>query len=143
MMTRSITSTGQGDRLQTRQHAVEISAPSSPGNHSLQRTVVFCIVFALAVAYAGAYLKSGWIPGDDGILATSAVRVMNGQLPHRDYVENYTGGLSCINAMAFRAFGVNLVSMRIAVFCCFIAWVPVVFYLASRFAPPWGAAAAT
>jgi Dolichyl-phosphate-mannose-protein mannosyltransferase len=142
-MTRSITSIGQGDRWQTPQHAVEISARPWSGNHSLQRTFVFCIVFALAVAYAGAYLKSGWIPGDDGILATSALRVMNGQLPHRDFVENYTGGLSYINATAFRAFGVNLISMRIAVFCCFIAWVPAVFYLASRFAPPWGAAAAT
>jgi hypothetical protein len=146
MTTRSITSVADGNRLQTPQYPApngERFASSWRTNHALKMTVVFCIVFALAVAYAGAYLQSGWIAGDDGILATSAVRVMNGQLPHRDFVENYTGGLSYIHALAFRAFGVNLISMRIPVFCFFILWVPVVFYLASRFTTLWGAAAAT
>lgn len=118
-------------------------APSRLGKTSRLKTVVLCVVFVLGVAYAGAYLKSDWISGDDGLLATSAARVMSGQLPHRDFVENYTGGLSYIHALAFRAFGTNLVSMRIAVFCFFVAWIPAVFYLASRFVSPVVAGAAT
>ncbi len=110
---------------------------------SFLRPLVCCIVVAVSILYAGALLKSNWISGDDGLLATSAARVMTGQLPHRDFVENYTGALSYIDALAFRALGMNLVSMRVAVLCVFAVWVPVVFYLASRFAEPITAGAVT
>src|ERR1035438_3469802 len=59
---------------------------------------------------------------DDGALSQSALRVMQGQLPHRDFAEIYTGGLSFIHALAFRIFGVNLISLRICVFLFFLAW---------------------
>lgn len=121
----------------------ETSIAEQPAVLSARKVLVCCAILAFSAALAGAYIKSGWIAGDDGLLATSAARVMHGQLPHRDFVENYTGGLSYLNALAFRAFGVNLVSMRIPVFCFFLAWVPAVFYLASRVASPLGAVCAT
>jgi len=58
---------------------------------------------------------------------------MQGQLPHRDFDEVYTGGLTFANALAFRELGVNLTSLRIVLFMCFLAWVPAVYYVASRF----------
>ena len=78
-------------------------------------------------------IGSGWVPADDGTLSQSALRVMQGQLPHRDFVEIYTGGLSFIHALAFRALGVNLMSLRICVFLFFLAWLPAVYYIALRF----------
>ena len=80
---------------------------------------------------------------DDGTLSQSALRVMRGQLPHRDFGEIYTGGLSFIHALAFRAFGVNLMSLRICVFLFFLAWLPAVYYVALRFTSAIAAGAIT
>jgi len=90
----------------------------------------------IAGTYVGVRVNQSWIPVDDGILAQSALRVLQGQLPHTDFVEIYTGGLSFIHAAAFRVFGVNLLSLRICVFLFFLTWVPAVYCVALRFTPP-------
>jgi hypothetical protein len=95
--------------------------------------LVLALVFVTSAVYAVAYMQRGWIPNDEGTLAQSAIRVLQGQLPHRDFVEAYTGGLSYYHALAFRLFGTNLLSLRLAVLVVFLAWIPAVFYVASRF----------
>jgi len=70
------------------------------------------------------------------VLAQEAEYVFNGEMPHRDFPEIYTGGLSYWNALAFRVFGVRLTSLRLAFFLCFLAFVPAVYGIASRFGPP-------
>jgi Dolichyl-phosphate-mannose-protein mannosyltransferase len=107
------------------------------------RAVVLAVVLAVAGIYTGAHIGRGWVPADDGTLSQSALRVMQGQLPHRDFGEIYTGGLSFIHALAFRAFGVNLMSLRICVFLFFLAWLPAVYYIALRFSSAIGAGAIT
>ena len=97
------------------------------------RLMVLGAVLAIAAVYVGAHIGSGWVPADDGILSQSALRVMQGQLPHRDFAEIYTGGLSVVHALAFRVFGVSLLSLRICVFLFFLAWIPAVYYIALRF----------
>ena len=87
----------------------------------------------IAGIYVGFHIGRGWVPADDGTLSQSALRVLQGQLPHRDFAEIYTGGLSFIHALAFRVFGVNLMSLRICVFLFFLAWLPAVYYIALRF----------
>lgn len=97
------------------------------------RLMVLAAVLAIGAVYVGVHIGSGWVPADDGILSQSALRVMQGQLPHRDFAEIYTGGLSVIHALAFRVFGVSLFSLRICAFLFFLAWVPAVYYVALRF----------
>jgi hypothetical protein len=99
----------------------------------LVRLMVLGAVLAIAAVYVGVRIGSGWVPADDGILSQSALRVMQGQLPHRDFAEIYTGGLSVLHALAFRVFGVSLLSLRICAFLFFLAWVPAVYYVALRF----------
>ena len=99
----------------------------------LLRWTVLAVVLAVAGIYARFHMSRGWAPSDDGALSQSALRVMQGQLPHRDFGEIYTGGLSFIHALAFRAFGVNLMSLRLCVFLFFLAWIPAVYYIALRF----------
>jgi hypothetical protein len=113
------------------------------GNESRVRLLVLCVVMVIAGIYVGVRVNQSWIAVDDGTLAQSAVRVLQGQLPHSDFVEIYTGGLSFIHATAFRLFGVNLLSLRICVFLFFLAWVPAVYYIALRFTPPLGAGMVT
>src|SRR6202158_916351 len=52
-------------------------------------------------------------------------------------------GLSFIHALAFRMFGVNLMSLRICAFLFFLAWIPAVYYVALRFTSAIGAGAIT
>jgi hypothetical protein len=95
--------------------------------------MVLGAVLTIAGVYVGARISSGWVPADDGILSQSALRAMQGQLPHRDFAEIYTGGLSVIHALAFRVLGVSLLSLRICAFLFFLAWIPAVYYVALRF----------
>jgi hypothetical protein len=104
---------------------------------------VFAALLLLSALYAGKELKRGWFPWDDGILAQSAENVLRGELPHRDYVEIYTGGLSYLNAVAFRLFGTNLASMRYMLFLFFLLWVAAFYYAARRFVSVFAAAGLT
>ena len=100
--------------------------------HRLYSLLIFVLAFLFAAAYMNWYSKRGWLPEDDGLFGQSALRVLHGQLPHRDFVENYTGGLSCLNAVALRLFGLDLGSLRIMAFIFFLASMAAVFYVASR-----------
>ncbi len=113
------------------------------GQSWLVRWTVLAVVLVVAGIYAGFHISRGWAPSDDGTLSQSALRVMQGQLPHREFAEIYTGGLSFIHALAFRAFGVNLMSLRICVFLFFLAWLPAVYYIALRFTSAMAAGAIT
>jgi len=93
---------------------------------------VLAVVWLLSLVYMAAHVQRGWVPHDEGTLGLSAERVLQGQLPHRDF-DDYTGGLTFVHAMAFRLFGINSLSMRMVLFAFFVPWVPAVFYVASRF----------
>lgn len=105
--------------------------------------LVLGVVWLAGAVYLAAYLHQGWTPFDSGMLAEQALRTLHGQVPQRDFVALYTGGLSYLNALAFRLFGVNLFSLRIPLFLFFLGWVPSVYFLARRFASPLAAGAVT
>jgi len=98
--------------------------------------VVLLVVSVFGVAYESYFLFRGWFPWDEGALSESASRVLAGQLPHRDFAEIYTGGLSYLHAFAFLLFGEKLASMRIVLFAFFAVWIPVLYAVGRRFASP-------
>jgi hypothetical protein len=100
-------------------------------------------VLALSAAYLAWHLDRGWIPNDDGSLAHAAERMLQGELPHRDFDDIYTGGLAALNALAFRILGTTLLTLRLVLFGAFLAWVPAVFAIARRFVAPLAAGAVT
>jgi hypothetical protein len=69
---------------------------------------------ALALVLVG--LPFGWVPNDDGTLAHTADRVRQGEVPHRDFDEPYTGGLSYLNAIALEAIGDSMLALRFPMF---------------------------
>ncbi len=109
----------------------------------LRPLFILICVWVISAGYAGANLRRGWVPHDEGAFAQSADRVLHGELPHRDYAEIYTGGLSYLNALAFKYFGEDFATLRFVLFAFFLAWVPVFYWIASRFAPDWVAGATT
>ena len=106
------------------------------------RLLLLAVVLVSAV-YTAWHLGRGWVAHDEGTLGQSAERLLQGELPHRDFDELYTGGLTWINAAAFSVFGTTLFVLRIVLLAAFIAWVPAVFYVASRLVRPLAAAGVT
>jgi hypothetical protein len=122
-------------------------APSSElaGTHRETRIgwVVLAVVWLASTVYLAIYLRQGWSAFDSGMLAQEALRTLRGQVPHRDFGDLYTGGLPYLDALAFRLFGVNFLSLRIPLFLFFLAWVPSVYFIARRFTAPLAAGAIT
>jgi hypothetical protein len=114
--------------------------PAAARTHVL---VWLCVAWAASAAYILPFVDRGWIPHDEGLLGQSARRVLAGQLPHRDFDEVYTGGLSYLHAFAFKVGGVRLITLRVVLAVFVLAWVPAVYWIASRFARPPTAALAT
>lgn len=125
-----------------KENALGNAAPG-PFRETRSGWMVLGVVWLASAAYLAFYLRQGWIPHDAGMLAESAQRVLRGQVPYRDFVDPYTGGLAYLNALAFRLFGVNFMSPRIVLYLFFLAWVPSVYFIARRFAGPVGAGMVT
>jgi len=99
------------------------------------RFVAFASI-AVAGLYVAAHLQYGWIPHDEGQLGQAAERTLLGELPHRDFDDMYTGGLSFLNALAFRWFGVDSASLRAMLWLFFVPTIGAYYYLASRVMAP-------
>jgi hypothetical protein len=125
------------------QVADELEATKSGSSYTRQTWGLLLALLLAGMIYGGFYLKRGWIPHDDGSFATAAEHVLNGELPHRDFDDLYTGGLTFLNAAAMQVFGVNLASIRYPAFLLFLLWIPAVFSIARRFVSDYGAALAT
>ncbi len=101
------------------------------------------VFWSAATVGMGALVGRYWIPLDDGTLAQSAERVLGGQLPHVDFGDPYSGLNAMLGALAFRALGVGLASLRVPLVVGFAAWLPAVWLIARRLAPFSVALAAT
>jgi hypothetical protein len=101
-----------------------------------RRAAPAVVVSLVSAVYVWTGLDRRWYPWDEGALAQPAARILDGQLPHRDFDDAYTGGLSYLHAAAFEVFGRELTSLRLVLFAFFVAWVPVLVYVASRYLRP-------
>ena len=115
------------------------AAGRSRRGHVLGLTVVWLV----AALYLHSFAYRGWLPHDEGQLAHGAERVLHGELPHRDFDEPYTGGLSGLYAAAFAVLGVRLTAIRTTLVVVALLFVPFVYAIAARFAPPHAAALVT
>lgn len=98
--------------------------------------IVLLVIWSVSAFYVMDFYDRGWVAHDEGALAQSAERVLTGELPHRDFDEIYTGGLTFLHALAFRFLGPSLLSLRIVLLVFFLACVPVFYLIALRFARP-------
>jgi dolichyl-phosphate-mannose-protein mannosyltransferase len=110
------------------------SAADILNNTVVARTLLTAgaVLIVLFVAHS---LGERWVPEDDGSFGQSAQRVLSGEMPHRDFVDLYTGGLTFLNAGMFAVFGENLIWLRVPLFVLFLAFVPTFYWIARRYAP--------
>jgi hypothetical protein len=97
----------------------------------------------ISFALFSSRIDEGFIGADDGTLSHAAERVLHGERPQVDFYDNYTGALSYVDAFGLKLFGMRMQSLRWMLFLFFAAWVPAIWYLASRFASPLGASLIT
>ena len=83
----------------------------------------------------------GWVPHDEGAFGQMGERTLRGELPHRDFDEIYTGGLSLLHGLALRVYGIDVSVFRYLLYVFFLAWLPATYYIATRFVPPLAAGA--
>ena len=121
---------------------VPVSAPPIPRSRFRWWILLLSVCIAGGI-YEGMHLKRGWVPHDEGAFADSAERILRGELPHRDYVEIYTGGLAYLHAFAFRYLGENFAATRAVLFIFFLAWMPAFYWIASRLVSDWVAGGVT
>ena len=107
------------------------------------RIAAVSVVCAAAIMTLVLRLHYGFLPHDDPGFSYLAERTFHGELPNVDFYDDYTGGLSYLNALALHVFGLRLISLRIMLLLFFIPWVPAIWYLASRIASPVNAMATT
>jgi hypothetical protein len=109
-----------------------------------RRFLVGALVWVASALYVAGFVTRGWVPHDEGMLGQTAERVLRGELPHADFDESYTGGLTQWHALLFRLLGVRLVALRFGLFALFLGlFVPAFYAIASRSLSPAGAALLT
>lgn len=99
------------------------------------------IAWVLSGAYVFPFAFSGWHAHDEGVLAQSAQRVLQGELPHADFVDPYTGLLAYLHAGAFELWGERLASLRILLFLAYLCFVPILYWIGFSIAGAWGGVA--
>jgi hypothetical protein len=94
----------------------------------------------LSIVYLALFVPRAWIPHDEGMIGQSAERVLNGERPHVDYEEPYTGGLVWLHALAFKVAGIDLIYPRWLLFAGAAAAQVLTYLILRRYLHPIGAA---
>jgi len=105
-----------------------------------RREIAGWLLVGASLVYLWMFMPRGWVPHDEGTLGQSAEHILLGHLPHVDYQEPYTGGLSLLHAAVFKVFGVDLVYLRWVLFAAFAAVQLLIYVILRRFLEPIGAA---
>ena len=115
----------------------------SSGRDRTLWAILAAVLCLASIGLLAARLHYGFLPEDDASHAELGTRALAGELPNVDFYDNYTGGLSYLNALAFRWFGLRLISPRIMLLIFFVPFVPTVWYLARRVTSPLNAVLVT
>lgn len=137
---------GQGASLRDEQPDQQAEGDPSeidPAPASRLGLLVGTAVWLLIASYLLPFTFRGWIPHDEGLLGQLGERALAGELPHIDFDDPYTGGLSWLYAGAFAILGIQLTSLRIVLLLATLAVVPFFFAIARRFLSPLAAGLVT
>ena len=96
--------------------------------------LVLLLAFAAAIAYPRWRAWVDW--RDEGLLAYGAVRVTNGEIPHRDFVSLQPPLSYYTTAAVFKCFGISLLSLRIFGLLLFFLLPLLIYGIARKFVGP-------
>lgn len=102
--------------LQVTEQRESIQDPVEDGllQHKREHAIALAI-FVLSFAYLCVFLRYSTIEPDEGIVLQGAERILNGQIPYRDFFSFYTPGSFYVVALIFKVFGDSFIVARASV----------------------------
>jgi 4-amino-4-deoxy-L-arabinose transferase-like glycosyltransferase len=122
-ISQSVTHLGAAERTQ-----VQLSRPPE---RSLRDVVIVLLLALLAVFWVWPCFLFTRLDYDEGILLQGAVRILQGQVPYRDFFSFYTPAGYYVYAALFKVFGTSIVVAR-ATLIAYAAFFASVTYLLAR-----------
>src|SRR5690348_565370 len=98
-----------------------------------RRRVIAVALLAGGLAYLATFVPRGWIAHDEGTIGQVAEWVARGDIPHVDFEDPYTGGMSWMYAWVFRYAGADLLYIRILLFGGAVIAVTLTYFICRRF----------
>jgi hypothetical protein len=103
-------------------------SPAAALRGKLSERTILILVFATTFLYLFIFRKVTNMDPDEGIVVQGAQRILDGQLPYRDFFSFYTPGSFYLTALLFTVFGDSLLVARTAL-VFFGAMFPVFTYV--------------
>jgi 4-amino-4-deoxy-L-arabinose transferase-like glycosyltransferase len=105
---------------------------SSSAHGTFVDRVTPLLVFLFALAYLCAFVRYSSLEPDEGILLQGGQRILDGQIPYRDFFSFYTPGSFYLVAGLFKVFGNSFVVARMSLAITGAACSVVTYLLARR-----------
>lgn len=115
------------------------SSNSLPTQHAAlgrRDAVVIGVCLLLVLGLTLPDLMTGWFPHDEGQIGQAAERFLQGQLPHRDFDDMYTGLLTVLHGVAFQLLGIRTESTRWMLLFASIPFLISIYRISRRWLPP-------
>ena len=104
---------------------------------SLRDALPFAITVAAGLFCYGLFVdRSAWL-SVIGYSVAPAERVMNGEIPYRDFLYNYTPGMLWLNAGLMKAFGVSLLTVNYGLLAFKLFSLVALFVVSKRLTSRW------
>ena len=84
-------------------------------DYYLRRAIPYLITLIAGIICYGLFYKRGIWLSVVGYSIAPAERVLNGEVPYRDFLFNYTPGVLWLNALLMKCFGVELLPIHIGI----------------------------
>ncbi|MEM9366333.1 MAG: glycosyltransferase family 39 protein [Planctomycetota bacterium] len=97
----------------------------------------FAAALLFSLIHLISYADKGWIPHDEGLLGQSAVRVLQGEWPHIDFDDPYTGLQAFWHATVMQLLGERSLSLRWAIVGAMLIVTALAYGIARHCVRPW------
>jgi 4-amino-4-deoxy-L-arabinose transferase-like glycosyltransferase len=117
--------------------------PNNPAATAHQQRVMRFLPLALTIVagllcYGLFYNRGAWL-SVIGYSVSPAERVMQGEVPYRDFLYNYTPGMLWLNASLMQVFGTTLLTIHLGLLVVKLATLVVLYVAAKRLVGAWAA----
>src|ERR1044071_6511087 len=116
------------------QRATLASSNKESAKSPLRHSLPLLITIVAGVVCYGLFWNRGLGLSVIGYSIAPAERVMQGEVPYRDFLFNYTPGILWVNALLMKFFGATLVTTRVGLFAVKLLTLVLIYQLARRLA---------
>src|ERR1051325_3851745 len=122
--------------MATSEQEIEATGPR-PHTGALARGLPLLVTMVAGAICYGLFYRRGLGLAVIGYTVAPTERVLQGEVPYRDFLFNYTPGLLWLNALLMKWFGVTLLTVRAGLLVTRLLTLALVYHLARRLAGFW------